>query len=133
MPARCRATRTGLENGRTYRFQVRAVNAPRRERRRRGCTRRQLGRYLRQPGHSDLEAVAYAEGYVCEEREPDEPNGGWSDINFTAHCPTSRTSVTIFTYPYTTAEYRVRAYRTIAGTRYYGEWAYTSISSWEWP
>ena len=77
-------------------------------------------------------AVPNADGYQCEEKEPEEGESGWSDINFFPYCPTAGTSVTIDTYPQTSYDYRVRSYRTIGGVRHYGEWVYASIKHWEW-
>ena len=73
-------------------------------------------------------AVANAERYECQSLEAG--NSEWWD-EF-PHCPISHTSVTIDAYPQTGYDFRARAYRTVDGTRYYGEWTYTFIKHWDW-
>ena len=143
-------TATGLENGREYTFHVRAVN---------GALKGKISEAVTatpqedagppplepnaptwldaRPGYGEYggqvtltwDAVPNAEGYECESKEDGDVEW-WYEF---PHCPTTNTSVTLFAYPQTAYEFRVRAWRTIDDVRYYSTWKQTSISSSDWP
>ena len=148
-------TVTGLDNGTTYRFQVRAVNGALVGAVSSAQATPQAGAgppglhpnapaWLRaQAGYSDFggqvtltwDAVPNAEGYECRSWEvgkfkENSEKDWWDEFPM---CPTTNTSVTLDAYPQTSYDFQVRAWRTIDNVRYYSGWKQVRLNHWDWP